>query len=707
MIARLKAAWNALAGRSIENPSTPLSDPDEWAWDALGATKTDAGVRVSRQSAMTYSAVWRAQHLISRDVGKLPLVTYRRKGEGKVKAAEHPAYELLRYKANGEMTALTVKQTLQGHALMTGNGYAYIARAGDARPVELVPLNPDTTYPVRVNGVLFYAVTVAGEQRKVIARDILHVKGLGFDGLEGYSVIQYARDSIGLGLAIRGYGSKFFKNGAKPGVVLEHPNRLSPEGAKNLLSSWNAANSGLENSHKAVLLEEGMKLNPFSMSAEDAQMIETRQFEIREVANWFGVPPHKLGDTTRTAFSSLEQENQSYLDDALDGWLCGWEAECRDKLLTEKEKREDSHVIEFTREALVRANLEARANYYNKALGGAPWMVVSDVRSRENLNELPDGMGERYFLPLNMVEAKNGQDADATKFKRDAWLGFQKDGTVSAAAANQTDIKALTRDVGLPINPTYTTPLLPVVAKVGPLVSGETLKNEAGETVGGDIIPPPEPPPTPPAAPITEPTDPPAEPATAPPTVPAEAHQAAREAAPETVENAEIPAEIVENRAEIDEKQPESTEAVAEIAPPLAAAPAFDLAPSRAAMRDLLTDAARRMAKRLGVHAKKASKHPEKWVEWLETGIIADHRAKLVEVFIAPMALAKTLGTCDSDAELLADRMIEEFRGSLLDLKGEPLEPAVDVAAFNFETSGPDVIASFLSYEDARRVPTK
>ena len=383
------------AKRGIDGPSFNVNSQDAAFWWSMlrGGTKSDSGVCVNRDEALTYAPLWRGVNLISRDVAKLPCLVYRRNGEGKDRDAKHPAYQLLRYKPNEYMTAFAFKQTLQGHALLSGNGYAYVFRSGGGVPLELLPLNPDLTYPLRVDGMLWYVTKIGVEQRKIPAADLFHVKGLGFDGLCGYDVVTYARNSLGRGIGAGKFASKYFANSARPSVVIEHPGKLSPEAAKRLRDSWESIHEGLEHSHRAAILEEGMKVNPFSHDAEKAQLLEMRQFEIRDVANWLGVPPHKLGDTTRTAFASLEQENQSYLDDALDPWLVAWEDECRDKLLSEKEKAADTHVIEFMRQALLRADMAARGEFYNKATGGHPWMTVNEVRGRENMNP-KDGMDD-------------------------------------------------------------------------------------------------------------------------------------------------------------------------------------------------------------------------------------------------------------------------------------------------------------------------
>ena len=395
-----------LFARSIENPSVSMADPDTWFTDWATGPEATSGIRVNSTTALTYSPVWRAVNLISRDVAKLPLVVYEREGIGKSPATTHAAHRLLKYKPNREVGFFPFKQTLTACALLVGNGYAYIMRRGDGSPAELLILSSADTYPVRENGTLVYVTKVNGTDRKLRAADVLHIRGLG-DGMAGVSVVQYARDSLGLGMAAHKNTAKFFANSARPSVVLETPGELSPEAKANLKESWERMHRGLDNAHRTALLEQDIKAKTLSMSARDMQWLETRQHEVREVANWFGVPPHKLGDTTRTAFASLEQENQSYLDESLDPWLVTWECECRDKLLTEPQKQRDTHIVEFTRNALVRADIAARYAAYSTAITNGI-MSPNEVRSRENLN--PREGGDEYLVPMNM-QPSGGDDA--------------------------------------------------------------------------------------------------------------------------------------------------------------------------------------------------------------------------------------------------------------------------------------------------------
>jgi HK97 family phage portal protein len=410
-MSRIRDAIKILIRGSLENPTTTLTDPDAWLFDAWGGGAASSGIRVNRESALTYAAVWRAVNLLSRDVGKLPFNVYRRlPNGGRERAATHPAFKLLRRKPNDAMGAFQFKQLLMGHVLLTGNGYAVIERDNIGRPIRLVPLLPDNTYPVRANGVLGYVTKIGNEEVRISNEKMLHIKGFGYDGMSGYSVIQKARESLGLGMAAQKYASTYFRNSGRPAVLLEHPATIDAEAQKRLKTSWDKMYSGLDNAHRTAVLEEGMTAKMLQINAKDSQLIESRQFEVRDVANWFGVPPHKVGDTTRTSYSSLEQENQSYLDEALDGWLVNWEEESNYKLLGGEERTAESHFCEFQRNAIVRADMTTRFAGYNTGLQGG-WLNRNEIRAMENLNPIEGG--DAYFVPLNMTTIdEGGDDAD-------------------------------------------------------------------------------------------------------------------------------------------------------------------------------------------------------------------------------------------------------------------------------------------------------
>ncbi len=393
-----------------ENPRFGLNDPNAWNLFLAGNTAA-TGVVVSRDTALTFSPWWRGVNLIARDVGKLPFQVKKLQASGKQPDRKHPAYALLYRKPNRYQTALQFRLQLTSHAVAGGNGYAHIVRDGGGRPVELLPMSPDVVTPVReIQGDqvrLWYVVQVRSENRKLMPEDVLHVKGMGYDGLVGHAPYEYGRESIGLGLAAAKFGSIYFRNAGRPSIVLQHPGRIKEETAKRLRLDWERMHAGLDNAHRTAILEEGMEAKEISANAKDAELAVTREFQIRDVANFLCVPPHKLGDDTRTSYSSLEQENTVYLTEGLDFWLVNWEHECDDKLLAEEEKDDETHACLFDRRQLLRADMVARSTYFRTALGGAAWMSVDEVRGDEGLEA--SGQDE-VVQPLNMGKPGGNPD---------------------------------------------------------------------------------------------------------------------------------------------------------------------------------------------------------------------------------------------------------------------------------------------------------
>jgi len=399
------------AVRSLENPAVSIKDWDDLA-EVFGDEKSAAGVKVNRKTALKHSAVYRGVNLIATSVAKLALNVWDRKTREIDR--EHPAHALLRRRSNPEMTAFVLKQTLIGHAILQGNGYAYILRRGDGTPLELRLLMPDRTFAVRENGQLRYVTTLGGtleaggEPRKLDPGDVIHIRGLGWDGLSGYSVVNLGADELGLAIGGVKYGAKYFKNAVSPSLVLTFPQQLSDKAYARLVANWEKMKAGLENAHKPTILEEGGSLNPFAIDPAKAQLIESRKFDLVAIANLLGLPVHKVGGEGRTAYGSLEQENQSFLDESLDGWLCNIETEAEEKLLTEEEKAEESKSIEFNRQALVKANITQRYAAYRTALGGAPFMAPNEARARENMP--PVEGGDEIPKPLNLGQGGINND---------------------------------------------------------------------------------------------------------------------------------------------------------------------------------------------------------------------------------------------------------------------------------------------------------
>jgi HK97 family phage portal protein len=380
---RKRGGLPEIVPRSIENPNVPLNvlDPDEDTFAAFGAERSASGVRVTPKKALGYPAVWRAVNLIAGDIAKLPLLVYRQQGKNKEVDTRHPAYRLLKRKPNPLHTPFVFKQVLMGHALTRGNGYAYIDRNGP-KPQSLLILCPDKVEPVRVDGSLWYVYGQGSDfesYRKLPAEDVIHIRGLGFDGIRGYNVLDVLRESLGAAIAARDFSARYFRNSGRPGGALKHPGKLSPQARTNMRESWERIHRGLDNSHKVAILEEGTEFVPFASNARDAQLLESREFDAREIANIFGVPTHKLGDPSKVAYNSLEQENQSYYDDTISRWLRLFSEEASDKLLSESEKESESHVIDFDYQELQRANLGALTTFVSNMVDRG---IISDNEGR-------------------------------------------------------------------------------------------------------------------------------------------------------------------------------------------------------------------------------------------------------------------------------------------------------------------------------------
>jgi HK97 family phage portal protein len=403
LLTKLRNAWRG------ESRAT-LRDPEEWMWEAFGATPTDTGERITRDKALTVSGLWRGINLLAFATAKVPLhVMVRTDNDGKEKAKNHPAFPTLRHRFNPYLTAYRGKSLLTFHRCIHGNGYALIDRT--VTPWQLIPLDPTTTYPIRANGRLWYVIEIPididedgritrYERRRVEASDVFHLIGLSFDGLAGLDVLTVAKNGIGMSLAARKFGAKYFENSAQHSLALECPASVPKDYGEALLRDWNAIRAGLEKAHKVALLQHGVKANVISSTAKEAQLVELRQFELLEVANFIGVPPHMLGSTVNSSYASLEMERQRFLDDSLDPLLCAWEDEGNEKLLREREKRADTHVVEAKREAVVTLDYKTKVDG-SIALANNGAITDNELRAIHNLpSRGPDG--DRYRIPANI-----------------------------------------------------------------------------------------------------------------------------------------------------------------------------------------------------------------------------------------------------------------------------------------------------------------
>ena len=372
-----------------------------------------SGKAVTEQTAMQMTAVYSCVRILAEAVAGLPLHLYKyTDGGGKEKALDHPLYRLLHDEPNPEMSSFVFRETLMTHLLLWGNAYAQVIRNGKGEVVALYPLMPNKMSVDRdENGRLYYTYYRGSDEaikNKDFAvtlqpSDVLHIPGLGFDGLVGYSPIAMAKNAIGLAIATEEYGAKFFANGAAPGGVLEHPGTIKDP--QRVRESWQSTFGGSGNANKIAVLEEGMKYTPIGISPEQAQFLETRKFQINEIARIFRVPPHMVGDLEKSSFSNIEQQSLEFVKYTLDPWVIRWEQSIQRALLSQGEKAQ--YFVKFNLEGLLRGDYQSRMNGY--AIGRQNgWMSANDIRELENLDRIPaEEGGDLYLINGNMLPLKN------------------------------------------------------------------------------------------------------------------------------------------------------------------------------------------------------------------------------------------------------------------------------------------------------------
>jgi HK97 family phage portal protein len=381
-----------------------LADLDAEMDRAVGGTPAGAGMYVDANAAMTSAVVFACVKVLAESIAALPLLVYRRlPGGGKERAPEHRLYPILHDLSNPEMTAYELRAALVGHVCLWGNAYCEIERS-DAGINALWPLRPDRMTPTRDAGnMLVYDYRLPdGTTKRFQFAQIMHWRGLSSNGIIGYSPIQQAAESVGLDLATRQFGGRFFGNDSRPGGILTHPGKLSPDGAKKLKKGWEEAHRGLSNSQRVAVLEEGVTWTTIGIPPEQAQFLETRRYGRSEIAGLFRVPLHLIGDLERATFSNIEAQSLEFAKYSLTPWLVQIEqAIQRDLFGISAGKR--AHFAEHLLEGLLRGDSQARAAYLqtmrqNGALNADEW------RAYDNLNPIPGGKGKIYWQPVNMQE---------------------------------------------------------------------------------------------------------------------------------------------------------------------------------------------------------------------------------------------------------------------------------------------------------------
>lgn len=402
-----------------ERKQSEHKDPATWLVDWFGGRQTAAGMRMTPEKALGLSTYFLCTRAISEDIAKLPFRVYRRRGcgtpavdlpaeerwllRGKDRLPDHPANKLLHEAPNADTTAMVFKETLTGHAVNWGGGFAEIERDGAGRPVAMHLIHPsrvqlDKTpggrdrYKIRVDAV-------GVEYVYLLPAEVFHLHGLGGDGKRGYMLSVIAKEAIALGLSAERYGARFFQKDARPGGIIKHPQALGPDARTNIREAWIRAHAGETESHEVAIFEEGMEWQPIGVPPEEAQFLATREFNVEDVCRWFRFPPSKAMSMRGAPRANVEQQNISYAGDTLMPWAVRWEQEAKRKLFPD----EDGVFAEIALQALLRGDMKARAEYYRIrfSIGSLNQNEIKELESENPIG--PEG--ETYYVPSNLTPA--------------------------------------------------------------------------------------------------------------------------------------------------------------------------------------------------------------------------------------------------------------------------------------------------------------
>jgi len=382
------------AFRSSPNrPSTSLANPASWMFDG-SSSKT--GIAITEESAMRLSAVFGAVRVISETIASLPWEVKQDVDGITRSASAHPINTLI-HEPNAMMTDFNFREMCQAHLCLHGNAFIAIKRNEAGQPVKLIPVHPDRVEVKVYKDEKFYTI----DQGKETFDDteMIHILGLSFDGIIGKSVIEAARESIGLGLAADQFGGSFFGNGANVSAVLKHPGSLSDEAYKRLMASWQRRYTGLDNAHKTAILEEGMSVEKVSISPSESQFLETRRFGVEDIARFFRIPLAYLGSLENSSTrANIEEQGIQFQRNTILPWVKRWEAELNKKLFPGVK----DYRIRFNMDGLLRGDINSRYTSYATARQWG-WLSVNDIRTLEQLDPIEGG--DTYLQPLNMVDA--------------------------------------------------------------------------------------------------------------------------------------------------------------------------------------------------------------------------------------------------------------------------------------------------------------
>ncbi|MEH2590283.1 phage portal protein [Bradyrhizobium sp. AZCC 1721] len=374
----------------FERKSTNYNLSDPRLIELFGSTPTASGIAVSAQAALRVPAFHSAVRVIAETNATLPLHLYKRVGDVKAKDTGNPLYRLLHDEPNAWSSSYDLRVQMGIDAMLHGNAYAYVNRIdGQVREiVRLPPTNVTVKMPDAIGPPTYEVTESAGGRRLEPFTDVIHIRALSSDGVNGISPVHLGREALALALALEQSHASLHANGAQPGGVLAVKGKLDKDARVRLKEQWQAFQGGTHNKFKTAVLDVDAEWKPLSMTGVDSQHLETRRFQIEEISRLTRVPPHLLSELGRATWGNAAEMGQSFLDYCLLPWIRQWEGALTRALLTPDERK--THFIEFDTSGLVRANLQARSESYWRAIGG-PYLTPNEVRAIENRPPIDDG----------------------------------------------------------------------------------------------------------------------------------------------------------------------------------------------------------------------------------------------------------------------------------------------------------------------------
>ena len=384
---------------SLNTPTTSISNPASWFMDATGVSGVYSGAKVSERTALNYSAYYACVKVLAETLATVPLKVYERQDKGRRESMTHPLWPIVRMRPNPLMSDFIFRELLVQHVVVWGNFYCDIEWSDNRRIASLWPLRPDVSSVYSKNGQKYLKTQVDGTEYHIPPGNFLHIAGMGSCGLEGYSPVRvFAAQAIGLGAAAEEFGAKYFGSGGRPPIVLTHPSQLSAEAQERMRNNYEKVHGGLRKSHRVMVLDEGVGIENIGIPNDDAQFLETRKFQVEEMARVHRIPQHKIGAMDKATFSNIEHQAIEFVTDAILPWATRIESECNHALFAAVDR--GRYYLKHNLDGLLRGDQKTRS----EAMAiKRQWGVISadEWRAMEEMNPLPDGVGEDYIVPLN------------------------------------------------------------------------------------------------------------------------------------------------------------------------------------------------------------------------------------------------------------------------------------------------------------------